>query len=74
MTISDRVIFDMPKRHKKVEKTARTRLVEDEPSPQRRRNWLAVQAHHRKGGAFKDRKKEADKNACRGQAKETRDE
>lgn len=29
------------------------------------RNWLAVHAHQRKGGAMKDRKKEADKKACR---------
>ncbi len=29
------------------------------------RNWLAVHAHQRKGGAMKDRKKEANKNACR---------
>lgn len=30
------------------------------------RNWLAVHAHQRKGGPMKDRKKEANKNACRG--------
>jgi hypothetical protein len=29
------------------------------------RNWLAVHAHMRKGGAMKNRKKEANKNACR---------
>ena len=29
------------------------------------RNWLAVHAHQRKGGPMKDRKKEADKKACR---------
>ena len=29
------------------------------------RNWLAIQAHQRKGGPMQDRKKEADKNACR---------
>ena len=34
---------------------------------ERRRNWLAVQAHHRKGGAHTDRKKEANKRACRKQ-------
>jgi hypothetical protein len=30
------------------------------------RNWLAVHAHHRKGGPMKDRKKEDNKKACRG--------
>jgi len=29
------------------------------------RNWLAVHAHFRKGGAMKYRKKEANKRACR---------
>jgi len=29
------------------------------------RNWLAVHAHFRRGGAMKDRKKEANKRACR---------
>jgi hypothetical protein len=29
------------------------------------RNWLAVHAHNRKGGAMPDRKKEANKRACR---------
>lgn len=29
------------------------------------RNWLAVHAFNRKGGAMKDRKKEASKKACR---------
>ena len=29
------------------------------------RNWLAVHAHQRKGGPMKDRKKEANKKACR---------
>jgi hypothetical protein len=29
------------------------------------RNWLAVHAHQRKGGPMKNRKKEADKKACR---------
>ena len=69
-TISSKVIFDMPKRFKKVEPLARTRLAEDEPSPERRRNWLAVHAHNRKGGAFKDRKKENNKQACRKRVKE----
>jgi hypothetical protein len=35
----------------------------------RGRNWLAVNAHHRKAGAMKDRKKAANKKACRGQVK-----
>ena len=30
------------------------------------RNWLAVHAHQRKGGPMKNRKKEANKKACRG--------
>jgi hypothetical protein len=29
------------------------------------RNWLAVHAHFRRAGAMKDRKKEANKRACR---------
>jgi hypothetical protein len=29
------------------------------------RNWLAIHAHNRKGGPMQDRKKEANKNACR---------
>jgi hypothetical protein len=29
------------------------------------RNWLAIHAHNRNGGAMLDRKKEANKNACR---------
>jgi len=29
------------------------------------RNWLAIHAHNRKGGAMPDRKKESNKNACR---------
>jgi hypothetical protein len=69
-TISNKVIFDMPKRFKKVEKAARAKLVEDEPSPEQRRNWLAVHAHNRKGGAFKDRKKEDNKQACRKRVEE----
>ena len=35
----------------------------------RRRNWLAVHAHNRKAGAMVDRKKKANKKACRGQVK-----
>ena len=34
------------------------------------RNWLAVHAHNRKGGAHTDRKKERNKKACRGRHKE----
>jgi hypothetical protein len=29
------------------------------------RNWIAVHAHFRKAGAMKDRKKDANKKACR---------
>ena len=32
------------------------------------RNWLAIHAHNRKGGPMKDRKKAANKRACRGRA------
>jgi hypothetical protein len=32
----------------------------------KRRNWIAVAAHFRRGGAMKDRKKAANKKACRG--------
>jgi hypothetical protein len=34
------------------------------------RNWHAVNAHFRKAGAMKDRKKAADKKACRGKVRE----
>jgi len=33
------------------------------------RNWLAVHAHQRKGGPMKNRKKQANKHACRGKVK-----
>ena len=33
------------------------------------RNWLAVHAHQRKGGPMKNRKKEANKKACRGRVR-----
>lgn len=33
------------------------------------RNWLAVHAHNRKAGPMANRKKKANKQACRGQAK-----
>jgi len=33
------------------------------------RNWLAVSAHFRRGGAMKDRKKAANKKACRGKVR-----
>jgi|TARA_R110000737_G_scaffold222438_1_gene237706 hypothetical protein len=33
------------------------------------RNWLAVHAFNRKGGPMKNRKKEANKRACRTVAK-----
>tara|TARA_R110000744_G_scaffold364377_1_gene472902 strand:+ start:2252 stop:2395 length:144 start_codon:yes stop_codon:yes gene_type:complete len=32
----------------------------------RARNWLAVHAHNRLAGAMPDRKKKANKKACRG--------
>jgi hypothetical protein len=35
------------------------------------RNWLAIHAHNRKGGPMKDRKKAANKKACRGSASGT---
>jgi hypothetical protein len=31
----------------------------------KRRNWIAVAAHFRRAGAMKDRKKAANKKACR---------
>ena len=34
------------------------------------RNWPAIHAHNRKGGAMPDRKKESNKNACRGRISE----
>ena len=33
------------------------------------RNWLAVHAHNRKAGAMPDKKKQKNKNACRGRVK-----
>ena len=48
----------------KAGEAARAKLKE-----QRRRNWLAVHAHNRKAGAMVDRKKKANKKACRGQVK-----
>jgi len=33
------------------------------------RNWAAVAAHFRKGGAMTDRKKESKRKACRGKVK-----
>jgi hypothetical protein len=35
----------------------------------KRRNWIAVAAHFRRGGAMKDRKKAANKKACRGKVR-----
>ena len=40
------------------------------PQPKKERNWLAIHAHNRKGGAHTDRKKERNKKACRGRHKE----
>lgn len=34
-------------------------------APPKPRNWLAVQAFRRKAGAMKNKKKEAQKKACR---------
>lgn len=36
----------------------------------KQRNWLAIHAHNRKGGAHTDRKKERNKKACRGRHKD----
>lgn len=33
------------------------------------RNWFAVSAHFRKSGAMVDRKKQRNKNACRGKVR-----
>lgn len=33
--------------------------------PRKPRDWLAVDAHFRKGGAMKDKKKESNKKFCR---------
>ncbi len=33
------------------------------------RNWLALHARQRRGGPMKDRKKAADKKACRGRVR-----
>ena len=35
------------------------------------RNWLAVHAHNRKGGAHVDRKKQDNKSKCRGRHKDS---
>ncbi len=35
----------------------------------RTRNWLAVHAHNRRAGSHIDRKKRANKRACRGKVK-----
>tara|TARA_B100000424_G_C22933518_1_gene496639 strand:- start:1601 stop:1744 length:144 start_codon:yes stop_codon:yes gene_type:complete len=35
------------------------------------RNWVAVSAHFRKGGAMQDRKKESKRKACRGKVNES---
>ena len=49
----------------KAGEAARAKLKE-----QRRRNWLAVHAHNRKGGAHVDRKKQDNKSKCRGRHKD----
>jgi len=41
-------------------------------SPPKPRNWLAVQAFRRKAGAMKNKKKEAQKKACRANQKNDR--
>ena len=38
-------------------------------STPKRRNWIAVAAHFRRAGAMKDRKKAANKKACRGKVR-----
>jgi hypothetical protein len=40
-----------------------------EDQPKKDRNWLAVHAHNRKGGAHVDRKKQRNKRKCRGKVK-----
>jgi len=35
----------------------------------KKRNWIAVNAHNRKAGAMPDKKKQQNKNACRGRVK-----
>ena len=45
----------MPKKKKK-------KVISAPPKP---RNWLAIQAFRRKAGAMKNKKKEAQKKACR---------
>jgi len=40
-------------------------------APPKQRNWLAVHAHNRKGGAHVDRKKEDNKSKCRGRHKDS---
>ncbi len=40
-------------------------------APPKERNWLAVHAHNRKGGAHVDRKKQRNKRKCRGRHKDT---
>jgi len=51
------------KRQKKKNKKKQEQAKKD-------RNWLAVHAHNRKGGAHTDRKKQRNKRACRGRHKE----
>ncbi len=34
------------------------------------RNWVAVAAHFRKGGAMQDRKKEKQRKLCRGKVRD----
>ncbi len=35
----------------------------------KQRNWVAVDAHFRKGGAMQDRKKQQNKKLCRGKVR-----
>jgi hypothetical protein len=42
-------------------------MKKDKNSKKRGRNWLAVHAHNRRAGAMPDKKKQQNKNACRGQ-------
>ena len=54
-------MFNQPKKYKNKTKKPKAR------------NWLAVHAHFRSGsGSHKDRKKEANRKACRGKFKSDR--
>jgi hypothetical protein len=48
----------------------RQKKKNDKKAPPKQRNWLAVHAHNRKGGAHVDRKKQDNKSKCRGRHKD----